>query len=243
MYANSCAPPCNSTPILVQIPGVPGLPGTPGTPGATGATGATGANGISPSLASVAGYGSGTAYALTATPALLNLGTTAPSITITSPGAYLLWAHARFDFNGATFAADQTITAKIHCTTNTVQDIPNTVKGYKLPIVTTLSYTGAEINIAPVQYVATAGDVLQLWGSISVVPSAGTMDTVEADIIAVQVAGGSGSLGGQAGIGNPNGVVTAPPGITYADITNPAIPIIYFKTSGTGNVGWVAVIS
>lgn len=242
MNPSPCGP-CASVPTLIQIPGMAGLPGAPGAPGAQGPAGAPGANGISPSLGTTAAYGSGAAYSLTATPALINLGTTPPSITLTSPGTYLLWGRARFDFNGATFAADQTITAKIHCTTNTVQDIPNTVKGWKLPIVTTQTYTGAEIYIAPVAYVATAGDTLQLWGSISAIPSAGSMDAIEGDIVAVQVAGGAGGFGGLSGTGSPQGSVTAPVGTTYIDVTNPAAPNLWVKSSGTGNNGWALLIS
>jgi hypothetical protein len=41
------------------------------------------------------------------------------------------------------------------------------------------------------------------------------------------------------GIGSPEGVVTAPPGSRYMDISDPAAPHTYEKGSGTGNTGWV----
>jgi hypothetical protein len=48
---------------------------------------------------------------------------------------------------------------------------------------------------------------------------------------------GSGNL--LHGYGSPEGVVTARVSSIYMDITNPAEPKLYFKTSGTGNTGWV----
>ncbi len=43
-----------------------------------------------------------------------------------------------------------------------------------------------------------------------------------------------------AGIGDPNGVVSAPVPAYYMDLTNPAAPIIYLHTSDPGgNTGWI----
>jgi hypothetical protein len=42
-----------------------------------------------------------------------------------------------------------------------------------------------------------------------------------------------------AGIGSPEGVVTADPGSIYFDITRPGSPVQYVKGSGNGNTGWV----
>ena len=178
---NPCVP-CCSTPVVTNIPGSPGLEGPQGPQGEQGEPGEAA------SLDTVAGYGSGSAYALTITSALLNLGSTAPSITLADAGTYLLFAHARFDFNAATFAAVQTVTAKMRCVNNTIADVANSTKAFKMPIVTTITYTAGLYAPAPVAYVATAGDVIQLWGSVSVAPSAGSLDTVEADIFAVKIA-------------------------------------------------------
>lgn len=41
------------------------------------------------------------------------------------------------------------------------------------------------------------------------------------------------------GTGDPNGVVTASTPAIYLDITDPSDPVLWFKTSGTGNTGWV----
>ena len=41
------------------------------------------------------------------------------------------------------------------------------------------------------------------------------------------------------GSGSPEGVVTASPPAIYIDLSTPSEPELYFKTSGTGNTGWV----
>jgi len=41
------------------------------------------------------------------------------------------------------------------------------------------------------------------------------------------------------GIGSPEGVVTAATPSIYFDLTNPAAPIQYIKSSGSGNTGWI----
>lgn len=59
--------------------------------------------------------------------------------------------------------------------------------------------------------------------------------------IAAGGGGGGGSGTGQAGIvglGSPEGVVTAKPGTSYYDITNPGAASEWFKESGVGNTGW-----
>ncbi len=48
------------------------------------------------------------------------------------------------------------------------------------------------------------------------------------------------SGGGLAGAGSPEGVTTADPGQTYLDTSN---GFFYAKQSGTGNTGWLLLIS
>lgn len=56
--------------------------------------------------------------------------------------------------------------------------------------------------------------------------------------------GGSGTGGaGLVGTGSPEGTVTADAGTTYADNTNPGAPSLWYKMSGSGNVGWVQLIA
>ena len=62
-------------------------------------------------------YGSGSAYTLTASPALLALGTTTPSLTLTYAGVYDLTAQVRYDYEtktGLEFVSWKSSTRNIH---------------------------------------------------------------------------------------------------------------------------------
>jgi hypothetical protein len=56
--------------------------------------------------------------------------------------------------------------------------------------------------------------------------------------IAAAASGGGG--GGEAGVGSPEGVVTADPGVTYLDTSN---GFFYAKQTGVGNTGWLAIVT
>jgi hypothetical protein len=133
-------------------------------------------------------YASGTSYQLTATPAQVVFGTTSPSLTITSSGVWLLLARARVDYTGSTFAAVRTGALKLRRTNNTAADIASATAGFLTDIITTLTYTLVEFDLPPVVYTTTnATDIIQLYGSISVIPTAGSIDISEAAIVAVKL--------------------------------------------------------
>lgn len=133
-------------------------------------------------------YAAGTAYQLTNTSALLNFGTTDPTLVLTSPGVYLLLARVRVDYTGATFAAVRTGTLKLRRTNNTAADIANSTVQYLTDIITTLTYTLEVIDLPPIVYTTTnSDDSISIFGDISVVPTAGSLDTVEASIVAVKI--------------------------------------------------------
>ena len=163
----SCVPTCSNSPAATQVPGPAGAPG--------------------PTIGTTSVYGSGTAYTMKVTPAMLSLGTTPPSLILAQAGTYLIFARARFDAVSATMTT-QTLTTKLTCINNTVADLANTTRVFDfLPIINT-SGTVAEILVPVTAYVATAGDTIQMWGSLSGATGAGTITCVEADIIAVQIA-------------------------------------------------------
>lgn len=148
--------------------------------------------GISPagigSLTNLAVYAAGTSYQLTATPALATFGTTSPSLTITAAGTYLILAQFKLDYTGATFAASRTVTMKIRRTNNTAADITNASMTILTAIVTTVTATLEAATIPIVAYVtANANDVIELWGSVSVVPTAGSLDVAAASIVALKI--------------------------------------------------------
>ncbi len=135
----------------------------------------------------ISAYASGTAYALTATPALLNFGTTDPSITLVNSAAYMIFARAHIKYNAATFAANRTVTLKVRKTSGTAADVANTPATFVTDIITTQTYSAGIITLPPVIYKAGAKDVLELWGSIDVIPTAGSIDAVEAEILAIRI--------------------------------------------------------
>ena len=137
-----------------------------------------------PTAAATQAFGTGTAYTLTATPGILSLGTTIPSIAIPTTGKYILAAWARYDYNGATFAANRTVTTKIRRTNNTATDITGSVRAFLTEIITTKTFTAEGFIVALIPYTGTIGDVLEVWGSIDVLPTAGSVDAVEASIVA-----------------------------------------------------------
>lgn len=133
-------------------------------------------------------YAAGTSYVLTQTPALANLGTTPASIVLNGPGTYLIFARLRLDYNAATFAAVRNIAAKLRRINNTAGDLTNAVAGLKTSIITALTYTAGDINIPPVLYQTDkADDNIQLFASVDTLPSAGSIDVVEAEIVAVKL--------------------------------------------------------
>lgn len=172
------------SPSGILVPGpTPISQGGTGTTTATFARQALGVGGDSLTV-----YAAGTAYQLTATPALLNFGTTDPSLVLTSPGVWLLLARARIDNNAKTTAAVRTITLKLRRTNNTAADIGNSPSSCLTAIMTTLTFTLIIMGLPPVIYTTTnSDDIIQLWGSADDISGAGTFDAVEASIVAIRL--------------------------------------------------------
>jgi hypothetical protein len=101
-------------------------------------------------------------------------------------GRYLIMAIARFDAVAATFAASRTITCYIYNATNSAT-LSNSTKAVLTPVITTATESLPHY-IAQVIYTSAAdNEVVQLWGSVSVIPSAGTLDCTEAQIVAIKL--------------------------------------------------------
>lgn len=159
------------------------LPIADGGTGATTAAAALSNLGIAQNI--TAAYASGAAYTLTNVSQLMAFGTTSPTITIPTTGVYLILARARIDFVGTTFAANQTCTLKVRRTAAVAGDIANATITYEFDIVTTRTQTTFDAYLPIVQFSATAADVIQLWGVISAAPGAGSVEAVEATLIAI----------------------------------------------------------
>jgi hypothetical protein len=159
------------------------------SPGATISAGAK----ISPSgtesgIPTLAVYAAGTPYQLTATSSLLDFGTTDPTLTLVLPGIWLITASVRYDYTAATFAAVRTVTTKLTRTNNTPADVSDGSAQWKTRIVTTETSTALIVQLPAVIYsTSNTNDILALFGDVSVVPSAGSLDAVAASIVATRL--------------------------------------------------------
>ena len=129
-------------------------------------------------------HATGTAANLTITSALLNFGTQDPTVTIYADGDYRITAVVQLECNAATVAAE-TATLKIRRTSGTPADEVSTT--IDLPTATTATYTYGTVILPP--YVGTyyAGDVLQVWGSVSAGLGAGTIDASACTLLCERV--------------------------------------------------------
>jgi len=141
-----------------------------------------------PTTDPVTKYGSGTAHTITgASFAAVVFGTSGTQeVTLTTAGTWLLQARARVDFVGATFAAVRTVSFKNRRTNNTAGDVTNSATAFKTPLsVAALTYTALDVVFPPVTYAtANVDDVLQMQVAIDTDPGAGSVQIVEADIVA-----------------------------------------------------------
>lgn len=136
----------------------------------------------------ITAYASGTVYTLTATSALVDFGTTDPTITLTAPGTYEINASGVLKYNGATFAANQLITMKLRRTNNTATDLTNATTTITTRIITTTTDSAGAFVIPLTFYTtATSTDIISLFGSVNVIPSAGTVTVESASIQARKI--------------------------------------------------------
>lgn len=146
--------------------------------------------GVSPfsSTDTITAYAAGTVYTITNTQALLDFGTTDPSITLTKPGTYLLIGRANFENVAATFVANRTVTCKLRRTNNTAADVTGATTSFGTGVITTLSSTCGIVETPPVLYsTALTTDIIQLFGAIDTVASAGSTTCTEACIVAIRL--------------------------------------------------------
>lgn len=133
-------------------------------------------------------YAAGTVYSLTNTQAAVDFGTTDPAITIDKAGTYLIMGSAQLEYNGTTYAANQTATLKFRRTNNTAADLTNATRTVELEIVTTLTGNAGAVVIPPTIYTtANTNDAIAMFGAVSAAPGAGTVDVMSAEIVAIRL--------------------------------------------------------
>jgi len=136
------------------------------------------------------GYGTGTGYDLTTTSAKIDFtgtGSTDPSITLTSPGTYLILSNVSVDYVALTTLAVTTCNFKVRRTNNTAADLTNAFANFKVPVITLLTQTAGDADIQAAIYTTTnSNDVLELWANRGAV-SVGSIRINQAWIAAIRI--------------------------------------------------------
>jgi hypothetical protein len=135
----------------------------------------------------ITAYGSGSSYPVTDTYAAVVMGTTSPSITIDSPGTYLIRGYVRLHQDAVTHAAPgRDFFATVRRTNNTAADIPSANIAWGLrPEATAVSETVGMMQLPEVVYTTTnSDDVLTLFVKVSALPTTGVFSISGAQIIA-----------------------------------------------------------
>jgi len=139
-------------------------------------------------------YASGDPYPMKVTSELLDFGGTDPSLVLNEAGTWLIFPRARIDYFNATYAAatylDEvpTFTLVLRETLNTNLNLDDSSTTFQMRDVTTAYFTAQTTNLPGVVYKTTSTtDRIQLWGSVSALPSTGQIWAVEADIVALKI--------------------------------------------------------
>lgn len=128
----------------------------------------------------------GTAYQFTASSATLDFGTTDPTLTLTQAGTYLILPRVNVLYNAATFAASRTLTLKVRRTNNTGTDLKTMTAA--TGVITTLTSTFGVFPLDAFVYTTSnTDDAIAITGFLSVVPTAGSLDATEANILAIRL--------------------------------------------------------
>lgn len=108
-------------------------------------------------------------------------------LTLATGGHYLLFASARFDYVGATFAATKKVIVKLRETTIGPADVTGAVVNLQTAVVTTVTNTFAAIALPAVDYTASAGATIEMYASVETNPGAGSLEVIEASILAIPI--------------------------------------------------------
>lgn len=141
-----------------------------------------------PLVSALAVYASGTAAKITNTTALLDFGTTDPSLALTNTGLWRLDAGANVLSVGATFGSTTTVTFKLRRTNNTAADVTSATVSPTINVMTTFTGEVGEYVINPVFYTAAStNDIIQLWAVQAANPSPGSLQVDQAWITATRL--------------------------------------------------------
>lgn len=132
-------------------------------------------------------YSAGTNYTLNTTSQKVDFSTTDPTVTITAPGTYVIYANVKIEYAGLTTALNA-LNFKLRRTNNTAADLSNASTTFNVPAVTLLTGTGGDCDIPMVIYTTTnSNDVIEMWGNRSGGLTLGSIQVGEASIVAVRI--------------------------------------------------------
>ncbi len=140
-----------------------------------------------PVLTTYSAYSAGTVYQLTNSSSAVVFGTTSPSITITVPGTYLIYANAQL-IGGTATITTQTATIKLRRTNNTASDISAGATTIAPLAGAGLASTLGWAVLPNIVYTTSnSNDIITLFGIVSATLGVGTMNVNEASIVAVKI--------------------------------------------------------
>jgi hypothetical protein len=131
-------------------------------------------------------YGAGTVYPITNAQAAIDMGTTDPSLVITTPGTYLIFARAKIRNNSAATVPGEIVT--VNLAKNTAAITGATTAWVCPAIVNGANLFLSDMALPPIVFTtAVATDVVALYAGASVVTNAGAYNVSEAEIVAVRL--------------------------------------------------------
>jgi len=136
-------------------------------------------------------YASGIAASITDEDALLHFtgsGSLDPSLTLASPGTYLIFCNAQLFYNAATFTKPQTCQLYLYRTNNKPEVLRNATTTVPLRILTEITDNAGAAIIPPILYTTlNADDKIALYGVLSAPACAGLFQATEASIVAIRL--------------------------------------------------------
>ncbi len=133
---------------------------------------------------------SGTAYQTTNAIAKVTFGTTSPSVTVVNPGTYKIDCDFVVKYNAATFAAGRSLTVELY--DSQASAIIGTAQVYVTDVITTKTYNFVSGHISATFATEHSSDdtnssVVELRAGLDVVPTAGSLDFVAANLQVAQL--------------------------------------------------------
>lgn len=136
---------------------------------------------------SYAVYGEGSPYSLADSPSWLDFGTKDPALELNA-GTYLILARVSIKYNSVLLPASKTIDLKLRRTWPEPIDLGvSTSFITDSSLLSKFNHTAGTICLPPCIYTAKTKETIEIFGSVDVVPSAGTIDITEAEIVAIKI--------------------------------------------------------